>query len=71
MTQRDRSGTHSSQEDELRAILLLLVLGDEVIGVCVSKVEAGAGAPVTKKPTFDVVLLERLAEEGVASEEDL
>lgn len=41
-----RGGTHPSQEDELRAVLLLLVFGDEVVGVCVSKVEAGAGAPV-------------------------
>jgi hypothetical protein len=33
---------YTSKEDELRAVLLRLVLGDKLIGVCISKVQSRA-----------------------------
>jgi len=36
--------TYTSEEDELRAILLRLVLGNKLIGVCISKVQSRTGS---------------------------
>lgn len=47
------------------------MLRDEVVGVGISKVEAWTGSPVSQQPSFYVLLLKRLREQAILSQENL